>query len=120
LPSQQTSPDAKKKQNATVSANGKQATLTLNGETMQVELVTGANLSFGTAEPVRLPNDPPLPAGSPDLPNPGVTVLTIDIPAGSTSYQVLFTPQWPNVQSSSYVNNPPEIPMAQWTLTNAP
>ncbi|POW13940.1 hypothetical protein PSTT_03378 [Puccinia striiformis] len=51
---------------------------------------------FTVSDPVRLPTSPPVPSGSPDLPNPGVKVLTINIPAGSNTVSVLFSPQWGN------------------------
>lgn len=84
---------------------------------MQVQLInppTGA--TFGTAQPVRYTDDPALPTGMTDLPNPGVTVLTIDLPAGQYSLQVLFTPQWPGMSSSNYVT-PTSVALSSWSLT---
>ena len=76
----------------TLSNNNQTATLKLGGETMIVSILSPSTASFGTEEPVRLATDPPLPtdAASQDQPNPGVTVLTIDIPTGQQTLQVLF------------------------------
>lgn len=104
--------------NATVTLtnNGQTADLALNGNKMTVQLLS-SGMQFGTAQPVRLASDPPLPAGSwsQDQPNPGVTVLTIDVPNGAQTVQVLFNPQWPNF--SSFVT-PPSVPLDNWSLTS--
>ncbi|KAJ7434212.1 hypothetical protein B0H11DRAFT_1938807 [Mycena galericulata] len=100
--------------NATVSASGTTATLTLDGQTMNVSLLnapSGATFSTSLAE--RLPTDvtPPVP----DQPNPGVTVLLITLPAGTYSLQVLFSPQW---NDGSSPVTPPSVPLDSWTLTS--
>lgn len=83
---------------------------------MQVELINPpSGATFGTAQPVRYADDPPLPAGAQDQPNPGVTVLTIDLQPGQYSLQVLFTPQWEGVPQSSYVK-PSAVPLSSWSL----
>lgn len=46
--------------------------------------------TFGTEDAVRASSDPATPASSPDQENPGVTVLTIDIAAGTNTVAVLF------------------------------
>lgn len=104
--------------NATVATNGASATLTLDGNTMQVQILDPpSGVVFGTAQPVRYSDDPALPAGETDQPNPGVTVLTIELPAGSYNLQVLFNPQWPGMQSSDY-KTPSMVTTDQWTLTS--
>lgn len=76
----------------TMSDSNRTATLELGGETMIVKLLSPATAAFGTALPVRLATDPALPTdtASQDQPNPGCTVLTIDIPTGQQTVQVLF------------------------------
>jgi len=101
--------------NATVNAQGNTATLSLGGKTLKVQIISPAGLTFGTAQAVRLQNDPPLPPGQSDQPNPGVTVLTIEVPQGQTSLQVLFNPQWDGVAASAF-QTPPSVPVTGWGL----
>ncbi|KIO21389.1 hypothetical protein M407DRAFT_245483 [Tulasnella calospora MUT 4182] len=104
--------------NATVTTSGASATLTLDGNTMQVQILDPpAGVVFGTAEAVRYADDPALPAGMTDQPNPGVTVLTIELPAGSYNLQVLFNPQWPDMQASDF-KTPAMVAIDQWSLTS--
>lgn len=104
--------------NATVTVSGATATMTLEGKTMQVSIISPSNgATFGTALAQRLPNDPALPAGQTDQDNPGVTVLTIDLPAGQYSLQVLFNPQWDGMSSNQFVT-PPSVPIGSWSLTS--
>jgi len=104
--------------NATVVTNGDSATLTIGDQTLTMQILnmpSGAVL--GTADAVRLSTDPPLPPGEVDQPNPGVTVVTIDLPAGTYSLQVLFNPQWSGMSSSDF-QTPPSVPLSSWTLTS--
>lgn len=104
--------------NATVVTNGASATLTLEGKTMQVSILNAAaGVAFGTADPVRYSDDPALPAGMVDQPNPGVTVLTIDLQPGTYSLQVLFNPQWDGMSASDFVT-PPSVSIDNWSLTS--
>jgi hypothetical protein len=104
--------------NATVTVSGTTATLTLEGKTMTVTILNPpSGASFATAQPVRFDTDPALPTGMVDQPNPGVTVLTIDLPAGTYSLQVLFNPQWAGMSSSDFVT-PPSVPVNSWSLTS--
>lgn len=106
--------------NASVSVDsgGTSATLTLEGQTMKVEMLNPpSGAQFTTGEAVRLPGDPALPSGQVDQPNPGVTVLIINLPAGQYSLQVLFNPQWPGLQQSNYVT-PPSVALGSWSLTS--
>lgn len=101
----------------TYPTDGKTAHLELNGKTMIATIHSPANAKFTTAEPVRLASDPPLPSGSPDLPNPGVSVLTIDIPTGSSTVIVLFSPQW-STKGYQANSNPNTVPLSSWSLTS--
>jgi hypothetical protein len=104
--------------NATVTVSGTTATLTLEGQTMIVSIINPpSGATFATAQAVRFDTDPALPAGMVDQPNPGVTVLTIDLPAGTYSLQVLFNPQWSGMSSSNFVT-PPSVPLSSWSLTS--
>ncbi|KAG9314225.1 chondroitin AC/alginate lyase [Chiua virens] len=108
--------------NATVafSNNNQTATLTVDSKTMVVQLLNPPNgAQFSTMDAVRLPTDPPTPTGWPDQPNPGVTVLVIELPAGQYTLEVLMDPQWSGVSSSSYVQ-PNSVPLSQWSLTSHP
>ncbi|BGP24134.1 heparinase II/III family protein [Rhodotorula toruloides] len=112
--------------NATValSNNNQQATLTLGGETLVMQLRSPSGAQFGTAQPTRLPSDPTSTyydgatvTMSPDQPNPGVTVVTIDVAAGNNVIEVLFNPQWKGFKSSDYLT-PPSVPIGSWSLTS--
>ncbi|KAI6095512.1 chondroitin AC/alginate lyase [Pisolithus croceorrhizus] len=108
--------------NATVSISnsGLTATLTIGTQTVQVDLLNPpSGAQFTTMDAVRLSTDPPTPSGNPDQPNPGVTVLVISLPAGTYTLEVLMTPQWPGVSSTSYVT-PSSVPLNQWSLTSHP
>lgn len=106
--------------NATVSvgSSGTSATLTLDGQTLTMAILNApSGAQFSTGQAVRLAGDPALPSGQVDQPNPGVTVVSISLPAGQYSLQVLFNPQWPGLSSSNYVT-PPSVPLTQWSLTS--
>lgn len=106
--------------NATVTKNSNGFTLQIGNEKLEMTILspsTGYTLS--TENPAaRLSTDPALPAGQADLPNTGVTVIMIDLPAGEYSLQVLFTPQWPDMSSSDYITSPPSVSVADWTLSS--
>ncbi|KAI0361406.1 hypothetical protein OH77DRAFT_1390466 [Trametes cingulata] len=104
--------------NATVDASGTSATLTIGDKKLQMTILNppdGASITTGDA--VRFSDDPPLPDGQSDQPNPGVTVVMISLPAGKFSLQVLFNPQWDGMSSSDFVT-PPSVPVDNWTLTS--
>ncbi|CAK5274123.1 unnamed protein product [Mycena citricolor] len=101
--------------NATVNvdSSGTSASLSLDGQTMKVQMLNAPNgAQFTTGPAVRFPSDvtPPIP----DQPNPGVTVLMISLPAGTYSLQVLFSPQ----ASGANLVTPPSVGLDQWTLTS--
>ncbi|WVN85424.1 uncharacterized protein L203_100570 [Cryptococcus depauperatus CBS 7841] len=106
--------------NATVTTKDATATLTLADHTLVASIVQGpSGAAFGTAQPTRLSSDPAVPAGSmnADQENPGVTVLTIDVPSGGTfSLQVLFTPQWGN--NFKAVDSVKNVPLTDWSMTS--
>lgn len=100
--------------NATVTTDGTSATLTLDGQTMKVSMVNPpSGASFSISDAVRFSSDPT----AVDQPNPGVTVLIIDLPAGTYSLQVLFNPQWSGMSDSDFVT-PPSVALDSWSLTS--
>ena len=102
--------------NATVDPQGTLATLDIGGKKMQVEMLNPpSGAAFGKADPVRYSDDPALPEGQTDQSNPGVTVLTIDLPAGQYSLQILFSPQWDGMSSGDFVK-PSSVPLSSWTI----
>jgi len=106
--------------NATVQidSSGTQATLSLDGQTLIMQILApSSGATFTTMDAVRLDTDPPLPDGQVDQPNPGVTVVVINLPAQTTSLQVLFSPQWPDLTASDS-QTPPNVPIGQWSLSS--
>ncbi|KAH8119950.1 hypothetical protein DFH11DRAFT_1721846 [Phellopilus nigrolimitatus] len=104
--------------NASVSISGTTATLTIGNETLIMQLPNAPNgATLGTAKAVRLSTDPALPPGQTDQDNPGVTVITIDLPAGSYTLEVLFNPQWPGMSSGDF-QTPSQVALSDWTLTS--
>jgi hypothetical protein len=101
--------------NATVTLNGSAALLALGGQTMNVTILSPPGVMFVTLNATRYPSDPTPPA--PDQPNPGVTVLAINIPAGQAQIEVLFNPQWPGMSQSQFVN-PPSVELDNWSNTS--
>jgi hypothetical protein len=106
--------------NATVNVDGTVANLAIGSKNLQVEIINPpSGAAFGTAQPVRYASDPAAPSNSTDQANPGVTVLTIDLPAGTYSLQVLFTPQWSGMSSSDFVK-PSSVALSSWTVDSHP
>ena len=106
--------------NATVETSGTSATLRIGDKTMQMTILNppdGVTLTTGPAQ--RFEDDPPLPEGASDQENPGVTVVMINLPAGSHSLQVLFNPQWDGMQSSDF-KTPQAVAIDDWSLTSHP
>ena len=87
-----------------MSGDSKTATLALNGKTVQVQLRSPSSGSFGTAQPAQ--------GSSTEEPNPGVTVLTIDIPTGTTTVETLWVPQGVNA------GNVPNVALSSWSTTS--
>ncbi|KAJ3496343.1 hypothetical protein NLJ89_g10497 [Agrocybe chaxingu] len=102
--------------NATVTLDGTSARLELDGQTMEVSILNApSGATFSATDAVRFSNDPTPPV--PDQANPGVTVLIIDLPAGTYNLQVLFNPQWPGMSTNDFVT-PPSVPLDNWSLTS--
>lgn len=102
--------------NATIQAEGATATLTLDNQTMKVTIVNPpSGAAFSRSDAVRISTDPAPPVA--DQPNPGVSVLIIDLPAGTYTLQVLFDPQWPGMSASDFVT-PNSVALDSWTLTS--
>lgn len=104
--------------NATVTVSGTSATLKIDDKTMQMTILNppeGVSVTTGPAK--RFDDDPPLPNGQSDQENPGVTVVMINLPAGTHSLQVLFNPQWDGMQSGDFVT-PPTVAIDNWSLTS--
>jgi hypothetical protein len=101
--------------NATITLNGASATLTLEGKTVQVQILNAASgVQFETLQPVPLVNTNVV-----NQPNPGVSVLAISLQPGSYNLQVLFTPQWPSMSSSDY-KTPSFVALDSWSTTSHP
>jgi hypothetical protein len=104
--------------NATIVPSGTSATLELAGKKVQVSILNApSGVTFTTAQPVRYSSDPALPTGGTDPSNDNVTVLVIDIPSGTNSIQVLFNPQWPDMNSNQFVT-PKSVAIDNWSLTS--
>ncbi|KAI0639610.1 chondroitin AC/alginate lyase [Trametes polyzona] len=104
--------------NATVTTDGASATLKIGDKTVQMSILNAPNgATFSTGDAVRFSDDPPLPEGQVDQPNPGVTVVMINLPAGKYSLQVLFNPQWDGMSANDFVT-PPSVPIDSWSLTS--
>lgn len=108
--------------NATVTTNGATATLVLGGQTLLASLLNApSGVTFGTAQPTRAASDPPLPTGqyAEDIPNTGVTVLTVNGPTDGSAWsnQVLLNPQWPAGVAASAVT-PRAVPVQSWSVTS--
>ncbi|PFH54816.1 hypothetical protein AMATHDRAFT_72577 [Amanita thiersii Skay4041] len=102
--------------NATVTTDGATATLKIDDKTMKVSLLDPpSGAAFSTTKAVRFDSDPTPPA--PDQENPTVTVLFIELPAGTYSLQVLFSPQWGGMAESDFVT-PSFVSLDKWTLTS--
>lgn len=103
--------------NATISLSGATATLSLGGKTLQAQILSPSSAQFEQMDPVRLSSDPPLPSGQSDQENKGVHVLVINLPAGTSTIQVLFNPQWDGMSSSDFVT-PNNVALDSWSLTS--
>lgn len=104
--------------NATVATEGSTATLTIDGKTTKVTILSpSSGFTLGTAPAARSSNDANASPLATDQPNPTVTVLTIDLPAGNHNLQVLFNPQWPGMSDGDF-KTPPSVPLDSWSLSS--
>lgn len=102
--------------NGTISidSSGSTATLTIEDKKMQVQILSGpSGAKFQDLPSSRTAKAPQLTGGT-DQDNSPAHVLAIDIPAGTTNLQVLWTPQWSD-QSFKAVT-PPSVALADWKL----
>lgn len=104
--------------NATVNVDqsGTSATLKIGDKTLIMQILNPTSdmkISIGDAK--RFDDDPPLPAGQTDQDNPGVTVVMINMDAGTKSLQVLMNPQWSGMSSSDF-KTPPSVAVKSWNL----
>lgn len=98
--------------------DGNQVTLELDGQTLIMQVLNApSGISIGKTDAVRFSDDPALPSGQSDQENPGVTVLTMDLPSGSYTLEVLFNPQWSGMSSSDFVS-PASVALSDWSLTS--
>lgn len=106
--------------NATVAVDDSKtsATLTIDDKSMKIQLLNpSSDMQMSTGPAERFPDGFGLPAGQTDQPNPGVTVVTISMDAGTKSLQLLFNPQWSGMSASDF-KTPPSVPIDQWSLTS--
>lgn len=104
--------------NATVSVDdsGTSATLEIGDKKLTMQLLNPtSDMKITTGPASRLDGDPALPSGESDQENPGVTVVIINMDAGTKSLQVLFNPQWPGMSASDF-KTPPSVPVSSWKL----
>jgi hypothetical protein len=103
--------------NATITIDGNNANLSLGGQSMQVQLINPpSGVAWQNLQPVRTSDAPQLQSGQEaDQPNPGVSVLSLSIPAGTNTIMVLFNPQWSGFSS---FQTPSSVALADWSLTS--
>lgn len=103
--------------NGTISidSSGSTATLTIENKKMQVQILSGpSGAKFQDLPSSRTANAPQLSSGTTDQSNSPAHVLAIDIPAGTTNLQVLWTPQWSDQNFKAVT--PPSVALADWKL----
>lgn len=98
--------------NATVSADGSTATLKRDGKTLEMQILSPSSASFTTTDAVRLSTDPTPPDA--DQANPGITIVIIELDAGTNTIEVLFNPQWDDVDFVT----PTSVALDDWSLTS--
>lgn len=99
----------------TIDSSGSTATLTIEDKKMQVQILAGpTGAKFQDLPSTRTANAPQLDAGTTDQDNSPARVLAIDIPAGTTTLQVLWTPQWSDQNFKAVT--PPSVALADWGL----
>ncbi|PBL01179.1 hypothetical protein ARMGADRAFT_1119290 [Armillaria gallica] len=99
--------------NATVTADGSKATLVRDGKTLEVSILSPSGATFTTSAATRFDTDPTPP--DPDQANPNITVLIIELSAGTNNIQVLFNPQWND--GTTFVT-PSSVDLDNWSLTS--
>lgn len=94
-------------------AGGRIANLTQNGKVVIVTLQSPPDAVFRVLDAVRLPTDPGLPDGGTDDANTATRVLAVDMPPGTHTVAVMFSPLWTEDQVAKL---PSIVPLDQWTL----
>lgn len=108
----------------TLSNSDRTATLKLGDDELVATLRSPSGATFGTEAAERESSDPTTTeydgstvTMSADQPNPGVTVLTVDVAAGTNTIEVLFNPQWSGWSDGDFVD-PPDVAIADWSVTS--
>ncbi|KAK0478316.1 chondroitin AC/alginate lyase [Armillaria novae-zelandiae] len=99
--------------NATITTDGSKATLVRDGKTLEVSILSPSGATFTTSAATRFDTDPTPPDA--DQANPGITVLIIELTAGTNNIQVLFNPQWND--GTTFVT-PSSVDLDNWSLTS--
>ncbi|KAK0198277.1 chondroitin AC/alginate lyase [Armillaria mellea] len=99
--------------NATVTTDGSKATLVRDGKTLEVSILSPSGATFTTSAATRFDTDPTPP--DPDQANPNITVVIIELSAGTNNIQVLFNPQWND--GTTFVT-PSSVDLDNWSLTS--
>jgi hypothetical protein len=105
--------------NATITIDGNNANLELHGKKLQVQLISPpTGVAWAVVDPVRTADAPALQTGQEaDQPNPGVSVLSLSVPASTatTTLQIIFNPQWDGFSSFT---TPSLVALSAWSLTS--
>ena len=102
----------------TVDSSGTSATLKIGDQTLTMQILNPtSDMQISTGPAQRFSDDPALPTGQTDQENPGVTVVMINMQAGTKSLQVLFNPQWPGMSSNDF-KTPSAVAIDSWSLTS--
>ena len=84
---------------------------------MKVDILSpSSGASFSTSEAVRFDTDVTPPAA--DQPNPGVTVLIVEVQPGTTTLEILFSPQWGDGVSELGSGQVKSVALGDWSLTS--
>lgn len=89
--------------------------LELNGKRLDVFIDAPSDLRFDNKSASGTVSNAQLPKGATDMPNPNVTVLSINIPAGNTTLAVRFLPQWVTREVGMDAV-PPVLALQGWNL----
>ncbi|KAL0578608.1 hypothetical protein V5O48_003399 [Marasmius crinis-equi] len=95
----------------TVDGSGSSATLTRDGKTMTMQILSPSGAKFTTSAATRFTTDPAPPVL--DQENPGITVVIIELAAGTNNIQVLFNPQW---GGNTKMVTPSSVNLDNWSL----
>jgi hypothetical protein len=91
------------------------ADLELNGKRLDVFIDAPSDLRFDSQSASGIASNALLPQGAIDMPNPNVTVLSIQIPAGNTTLAVRFVPQW-DTRDVGMAAVPPVLALQSWEV----